>query len=173
MKTYSTIVVIDSLLKSTDIESTIEKIQRSIKNNGGEILEIDKWGKKRLAYEIKKRQYGYYVEIIFKSSGDLVKVIEREYGLDENILRYLTIVLNSKALQYREKQKKDVEERKKSNEVAKEADAKDNSEQTQEEKQKSKERVDEKESEVEVKEEKENEPELNEEESAVNEKEID
>ena len=106
MQTYSTIMVIDSLLKSEEINSTIDKITRSIENNGGEILENDRWGKKRLAYEIKKRQYGYYVEIIFKAMGDLIKIIEREYRLDENILRYLTIVLDKKALQYRQKEEK-------------------------------------------------------------------
>ena len=100
MQTYSTIVVIDSLLKSEEIDSTIEKIERNIKNNGGEIIKIDRGGKKRLAYEIKKRQYGYYIEILFKARGVVVKVIEREYGLDENILRYLTLVLNKKALQH-------------------------------------------------------------------------
>ena len=56
-----------------------------------------------LAYEIKKRQYGYYVEILFKARGVVVKVIEREYSLDENILRYLTLVLNKKALQHYQK----------------------------------------------------------------------
>ncbi len=111
MQTYSTFVVVDSLLKSEEIDSTIEKIERNIKNNGGEIIELDRWGKKRLAYTIKKRQYGYYVEIIFKSSGDVIKIIEREYGLDENILRYLTIVLDKKALQYRQNEKDKITKR--------------------------------------------------------------
>ena len=44
MQTYSTIVVIDSLLKSEEIDDTIEKVERNIKNNGGEIIEIDRWG---------------------------------------------------------------------------------------------------------------------------------
>jgi small subunit ribosomal protein S6 len=102
---YSTIVVIDSLLKSEDIEKTIEQIKRSITNNGGEILEIDRWGKKRLAYIIKKRQYGFYIEIIFNANGSVIKVIEREYGLDENILRFLTIKFDKKMLQYYEQAK--------------------------------------------------------------------
>jgi len=103
LRTYSTIIVIDSLLKNEEIDNTIEKIQRNIKNNGGVILDVDRWGKKRLAYEIKKRQYGYYVEIIFESSNfNVVSVIERDYSLDENILRYLTTVLPPKALELRE-----------------------------------------------------------------------
>jgi len=105
LQTYSTIVVIDSLLKNEEIDSTLDRIQRNIKNNGGEIIEIDRWGKKRLAFEIKKRQYGFYIDIIFQAPGNVVKVMERDYGLDENILRYLTIAFNKKALAYREKQK--------------------------------------------------------------------
>lgn len=98
MRTYSTVIIIDSLLKSEEIDNTIEKIERTIKNNGGEILEVNRWGKRRLAYEIKKRQYGYYVDITFKGKGNIVKVIEREYKLDENILRYLTSVLDDNLL---------------------------------------------------------------------------
>ncbi|MBD3289917.1 30S ribosomal protein S6 [candidate division KSB1 bacterium] len=124
MRTYSSIVVIDSLLKSDEIDSTIDKIERNIKNNGGEIMEVDRWGKKRLAYEIKKRQYGYYVEFYFKAGASVIKVIEREYGLDENILRYLTIVLDKKALEYRQQEKekslrKKTEESEEKNEQAK------------------------------------------------------
>ena len=105
MKTYQTIVVIDSLLKSEEIDAIVEKILRIINNNGGKVINVDRWEKKRLAYEIKKRQYGYYVEIDFEAPGDLVKILERDYRLDENILRYLTIVLGKKALAYMEKHK--------------------------------------------------------------------
>lgn len=103
MRTYQTIVVIDSLLKSEEIDAIIEKITRIINNNGGKVINIDRWEKKRLAYEIKKRQYGYYVEIDFEAPHNLVKILERDYRLDENILRYLTIVLNNKALTFLEK----------------------------------------------------------------------
>ncbi|MDZ7331662.1 MAG: 30S ribosomal protein S6 [candidate division KSB1 bacterium] len=100
MRTYQTVVVIDSLLKSEEIEATIEKILRIINNNGGKVLNVDRWEKRRLAYEIRKRQYGYYVEIIFEAPSNLVKILERDYRLDENILRYLTVTLSKKALTY-------------------------------------------------------------------------
>lgn len=108
MQTYSTIVVIDSLMKADEIDNTIDKIERSIKNNGGIIELLDRWGKKRLSYEINKRQYGYYIEIIFKASGNIVKIIEREYGLDENILRYLIIKLDKKNISHHLKQKEEI-----------------------------------------------------------------
>lgn len=106
MRTYQTIVVIDSLLKSEEIDAIIEKVMRIINNNGGKAKSVDRWEKKRLAYEIKNRQYGYYVEIIFEAPGDLVKILERDYRLDENILRYLTTVLDKKAIAYLERQQK-------------------------------------------------------------------
>ncbi len=105
MRTYQTVVVIDSLLKSEEIDAIIEKILRIINNNGGNVKNVNRWEKKRLAYEIKKRQYGYYVEIIFEAAGDLVKILERDYRLDENVLRYLTITMGKKALAFIEKQK--------------------------------------------------------------------
>jgi len=105
LKTYQTIIVIDSLLKNEEIDAIIEKILRIINNNGGIVKNVDRWEKKRLAYEIKKRQYGYYVEIVFEAPGDLVKILERDYRLDENILRYLTITLGKKALAFIDQQK--------------------------------------------------------------------
>jgi small subunit ribosomal protein S6 len=105
LRTYQTVAVIDSLLKSEEIDAIIEKILRIINNNGGTVKNVDRWEKKRLAFQIKKRQYGYYVEIIFEAPGDLVKILDRDYRLDENILRYLTITLGKKALAIMEKQK--------------------------------------------------------------------
>jgi len=105
LRTYQSVVIIDSLLKSEEIDAIIEKIVRNINNNGGKITNIDRWEKKRLAYEIKKRQYGYFVEIVFEAPNNLIKILERDYRLDENVLRYLTVHLDSKALAYREQQK--------------------------------------------------------------------
>lgn len=105
MRTYQTVVVIDSLLKTEEIDAIIEKITRIINNNGGKIQITNRWEKKRLAYEIKKRQYGYYVEIVFDAPSNLLKILERDYQLDENILRYLTVHLDKRALAQREKQK--------------------------------------------------------------------
>lgn len=110
MRTYQTVIVIDSFLKSEEIDAIIEKVLRIINNNGGKVVTVDRWEKKRLAYEIKRRQYGYYVEIIFEAPGNLVNILEREYRLDEKILRYLTIVLDKKALAHLERQKSKKEE---------------------------------------------------------------
>ena len=104
MKTYETVVVIDSLLKNEEIEEIVNKVERVISNNGGKIVSNERWGKKRLAFEIKRRQYGYYVEIVFEAPPNVIRILEREYRLEENILRYLSIHLDKSALEFRAQQ---------------------------------------------------------------------
>jgi small subunit ribosomal protein S6 len=94
LRTYETTFIVDSLIRPEETEEIVNKIEKFISNNGGQIKKTDRWGKKRLAYEIKKRQYGYYVVIRYGAPPKLNRLLEKEYQLDENILRYLTIVLD-------------------------------------------------------------------------------
>ncbi len=103
MRKYETVFVIDSLLKPDEIDNIITKYEKFISANGGQIETIERWGKKRLSYEIKKRQYGYYVLIRFDGLPTMIKPLEREYRLNESILRYKTILLTTMALKALEK----------------------------------------------------------------------
>lgn len=107
MRKYETTFIIDSLVKNEEIEAIIGKIEKFISNNGGEIELIDRWGKKRLAYELKKRQYGYYVHITYQAPSKLNKLLEREYQLDENIIRHLTLLVDPRSLKAARQIKKD------------------------------------------------------------------
>jgi small subunit ribosomal protein S6 len=94
---YETTVVIDSFAKDDDIKNLTTKLQNFIKNNGGQIDSLEEWGKKRLAYEINRKQYGNYVHILFSGPGALPELLEREYRLEESILRYLTIIADPRS----------------------------------------------------------------------------
>lgn len=96
MRTYETTFIIDPLLKDEKIETTLNGVVDFILKNGGEDLTIDKWGKKRLAYEIEKKQYGYYVNIVFKAPGGLIVQLERHFKLNNAIFRYLTLSISVK-----------------------------------------------------------------------------
>ena len=98
MRTYETIIVIDSLLKTEEIDSIISKYERFISDNGGKVNSLDRWGKRRLAYEINKRQYGFYVLIRFDGPSPMIKQLDREYRLNESLLRTKIIKLDDKAL---------------------------------------------------------------------------
>jgi small subunit ribosomal protein S6 len=99
---YETTFVIDSLQKSENKERILTKVENFIKNNGGEIGEVEDWGKKRLAYEINRKQYGNYYQIHFVGPGNLPGLLEQEYRLEEGILRFLTITSDPRAALKRE-----------------------------------------------------------------------
>ncbi len=90
MVIYETIFILDSLMPPKDIDAAIEKISGIITKDNGKIRKVDKWGKKRLAYEIQKKQYGFYVAIEFEGKGDIPKKLENDYNYNDKVLRYLT-----------------------------------------------------------------------------------
>ena len=96
---YESAILINAALDDEAIKNLVDRIKETISTNGGEILEIEDWGRKRLAYQVKKSKIGYYVIFRFNSSPDLIPKLERYYQLDESILRYLTITLSKDALE--------------------------------------------------------------------------
>ena len=102
IRQYETTFIVDSHLPQEQIDQTIDKFIKTLQNNGVTIKLIDRWGKRRMAYEIKKKQYGYYVYVRFEGPGEIVAILEHDYKLDESILRYLTIQLTKKMIEKEE-----------------------------------------------------------------------
>ena len=98
-RVYESAILINAALDDEAIKNLIGRIKENIITNGGEILEIEDWGRKRLAYQVKKSKIGYYAIFRFNSQPDLIPKLERYYQLDETILRYLTITLSKEALE--------------------------------------------------------------------------
>lgn len=98
-QTYESAVLINAALDDEQIDQILSKINDNITNNGGEVLEIDNWGRKRLAYTVKKNKIGYYAIYRFIAQPSIVAKLERLYTLDESILRFLTISLTKEALE--------------------------------------------------------------------------
>ena len=90
MTMYETIFILDSLLTPEEIDKTVDRVKEVIESNNGKVLTIDKWGKRRLAYELQKKQYGFYVAIEFEAEGNLPLVLQNEYNFNDKVLRYLT-----------------------------------------------------------------------------------
>ncbi len=104
LRTYETILVLDPQMDQSKIDTFVRKIEDLIINSGGEMIKRNYWGKKRLAYEIKRKQYGFYVYLLYRSDGKVIEPIEREFKLNESVLRYLTVKLNKAALRQLERE---------------------------------------------------------------------
>ena len=100
MKKYDTTFVIDGKLGVDDREDLIEKFRDSLEKLGGNIDRIVRWGIRTLAYEIKKRYRGYYVIFYYTADPSVIKPFERELGINENVLRYMTLIFDGKHPSY-------------------------------------------------------------------------
>ncbi len=101
-KIYESTFIVNAALDDAQIDVVIEKVKDVIVKNGGEIRSTEKWGRKRLAYTIDKKNNGFYAFLEFKAPGDLLIKLERHFHLEEQVIRHLTIQLDKKGLKARE-----------------------------------------------------------------------
>jgi small subunit ribosomal protein S6 len=93
MRHYETTYILRPNLGEDQFTEIIERTNGIITDNGGAIISLDRWGMKRLAYEIKKEVQGYYVYVNYAGTSEAVAEIERLFRIDDRLLRYLTIKL--------------------------------------------------------------------------------
>jgi small subunit ribosomal protein S6 len=91
LKRYEVIVIVKSDLNDEDITALIERSQTIITDRKGVIAKTDKWGKRHLAYEINKQKDGYYFLIDFAGDGPIITEIERNFKIDDRILKFMTV----------------------------------------------------------------------------------
>ncbi len=96
MNIYENIVIINASLSDEETETTIEKIKDFITRSGGEILKTEPWGRKKLAYEIKKHKKGFYILITFRAEPSLIKKLEDYYGVSDFVVKYMVIKMGKK-----------------------------------------------------------------------------
>ena len=90
LNSYETIFIIDATLDEETVASVKEKFTSLISKNGT-LENVDEWGKRRLAYEIKDRTEGFYVLVDFKADADFPKELDRQYKITDGILRTIII----------------------------------------------------------------------------------
>jgi small subunit ribosomal protein S6 len=101
VKQYETTAIITPVLSEDGVKQAIEGYVDLLKREGSEIVHIDNWGLKQLAYPINKKTTGIYVIIEFKTnSNDVVDKLELAYRRDDSVMRYLTIALDKYSIQY-------------------------------------------------------------------------
>ena len=93
---YETLFVVSGNLAEDDIKANVEKFVTLINENGTDV-DVNEWGKRRLAYPINYVTEGYYVLVSYKSEPSFPLELERVLGITEGILRYMTTTKIEKA----------------------------------------------------------------------------
>ena len=88
---YDTTFIIDGDLGQLDREAIIKRFSAALENNNARIERIVRWGMRTLAYEIKKKSRGYYVIFYYYAEPAIIKTVERDLRINENVLRYMTV----------------------------------------------------------------------------------
>ncbi len=92
MKRYETIFIVQIDLPTDELNSLIERYRAIVTALKGTIIKVEKWGKRKLAYEIKKQSNGYYVMIDFAGKSAIIDELERNFKIDDKILKFMTIM---------------------------------------------------------------------------------
>ncbi len=87
MRQYELMVILDPELDDRTVQPSLEKFLGVVTTDGGSVDTIDVWGRRRLAYEIKKKAEGIYAVVNFTSEPATAKELDRQLGLNESVMR--------------------------------------------------------------------------------------
>ena len=87
MRAYEVMVILDPSLEERTVGPSLDKYLNVIRKDGGSVESVDIWGRRRMAYEIKKNQEGIYAVVTLNAEPDSVKELDRQLTLNESVLR--------------------------------------------------------------------------------------
>jgi len=94
MRHYEMIYIVNPNLDAEALSEVVTKFSDLTKRLKGYIIKVNEWGKRRLAYEVKRFDKGYYIVLDFCGLPETVKELERNLTLDDRVLKYLTVKLD-------------------------------------------------------------------------------
>lgn len=92
MNKYETTFILDPGFDENKILEEIERVSQWIRDLGGQIVDVQRWGKRRLSYEINRKRDGIYTMLVYESPGAVPKELERRLRLNESVMRVLTVL---------------------------------------------------------------------------------
>ncbi|HLR26505.1 MAG TPA: 30S ribosomal protein S6 [Fodinibius sp.] len=103
---YELTYILNPVLDDEKHEEIIEKYTELIRDNGGEVDEVDEWGNRSFEYEMDDKSSGYYVNAYFTAPGELIEKLERALRISDHVMRYLTLKYDAKMMRHRDLQRK-------------------------------------------------------------------
>ncbi len=91
MRTYEVVFVAAPTLSEDDLNALVEQMKKSAESKKGKIVKVDSWGKRPLAYPIKKFKEGYYTVFTLEDNGEAVMELERRFRVTDSVIRFLSV----------------------------------------------------------------------------------
>lgn len=91
MRKYETIFILNPSFDEETVKANIEKFKGVIENGGGTVENVDFWGKRKLAYEIKKVSEGYYTLVNFSANPELPRELDRIFRITDGVIRHIIV----------------------------------------------------------------------------------
>ncbi len=95
MRTYESIFIVHPEVVGDDQAAIIDKYKTVLTDQGAEILKVDNWGVRTLAYPVKKQNKGCYVLVIFDAEPTVISEFERRMRIDDKVIKFQTVVLEN------------------------------------------------------------------------------
>jgi small subunit ribosomal protein S6 len=107
MKNYETVFILNPVLSEDQAKDTVEKFVKVLNKAKANVINVEKWGLKKMAYPIQNKSTGFYNLVEFTTtSSDVIHTLETEFRRDESVMRFLTIALDKHAVIYNERRRK-------------------------------------------------------------------
>jgi small subunit ribosomal protein S6 len=90
-RVYEILFIADPNLGEPEVDALADQVQGFVEQAGGKLQKVEKWGKKRLAYDVGRHREGSYVLEVAEGGGGLIKEVERRLKVTDGIIRFLTV----------------------------------------------------------------------------------
>ena len=115
MNLYEHTIVVKQDASATQIKQLTEKYSKIVETNDGNIVQSENWGLLDLSYIIKKNKKANYIHFKIKGNGKIIKELEKNESIDQNLLRYMTVKVKKFDLEEKYFSKNDEKEKKENN----------------------------------------------------------
>jgi small subunit ribosomal protein S6 len=95
MRTYETIFIVHPEVVGDDQNAIIDKYKAILSDQGADVLKVENWGVRNLAYQVKKQSKGCYVLAIFDAEPSVIAEFERRMRIDEMVIKFQTVLLEN------------------------------------------------------------------------------
>ena len=107
MNNYETVFILNPVLSDDQAKDAVEKFKKVLTKGKAEVINVEQWGLKKMAYPIQNKSTGFYnlIEFTTENTG-IINTLETEFRRDESVMRFLTTVLDKHAVEYNARRRK-------------------------------------------------------------------